>query len=235
MNYPSMRAFNSTGLYQFERKLANANDHTGIDPMNDALSEPVANTSAFTIEEFSSAKSMAEAVLDSMGRTLIFEQLDNIGLWAWLTYVLRAQLFKENKDGTLKLKEYHRWYPSAASDWQKGQRHLVRMPVFLLASLGKDADHLLCNPVNTLPEIREQMTGQNDMMTTGFQRLARTLYYDEKSGKLKRGAGGKGAGSPRRLRTLRRQLGVTWQVEELPTENVLQKLPSEFDRFLAVN
>ncbi|MDN5861512.1 MAG: hypothetical protein L0H84_23160, partial [Pseudonocardia sp.] len=82
--------------------------------------------------------------LTALGPISLFEVLPSTGLWSWLTFVLRAQLFKRDAAGQLKVGELHRWYPSDPNDWQKGQRHLVRMPVLLLHSLGENADHLLC-------------------------------------------------------------------------------------------
>ena len=231
MKLDNLRAFNTTGLHHFEQRLADSDAVERLDAFANAYSSALEDTAPLEIRDFATAGELAEAVLHSLGKERLFQNLDNIGLWAWLTFVLREQLFKRKPDGTLKLGEYHRWYPSAANDWQKGQRHLVRMPVFLLAALGENADHLLCSAPHILPEIREQMTGQYDMMTPAFQKLARKLYYDPATRSLKRGAGGKDAGSPRRLRTLRRQLEVTWQVDDLPLERILAKLPREFDRY----
>lgn len=231
MIFNNLRALNSTGLNYFERKLGDTDADRWLDPLDDALSEVLPDTGSIRIRPFETSGEMAHAIVDAFGDREFFDNLDNIGLWAWLTFVLRQQLFKHKQDGSLRIGEYHRWYPSSANDWQKGQRHLVRMPAFLFARLGENSDHLLCSPPNVLPEIREQMTGQYDMITPAFQQLARVLYYDTASGKLKRGSGSKGAGSPRRLRTLRRQLGVTWQIEDLTLEQLLEKLPSEFDRF----
>jgi len=226
-----LRSFNDTGLHHFEQRLAGKDAEERLDALDDAFSDPVSGTGPLTIREFDNARDLAEAVLQSLGLEQLFPHLDDIGLWAWLTFVLREKLFKKNPDGSRQLGEFHRWYPSAANDWQKGQRHLVRMPVFLLAALGENADHLLCSAPNVLPEIREQMTGQNDMMTPAFQGLARALYFDPDTGRLKRGAGGKEGGSPRRLRTLRRQLEVTWQIDDLSLDQILAKLPKEFDRY----
>jgi hypothetical protein len=230
MIYKELRSFNATGLYRFEKCLARSAQL--IDPLDDAFSQPLAGTRSFETINFESAKALADTCLTSLAEISLFDVLDDIGLWAWLTYVLRDSLFKKMPDGQRKLGEFHRWYPSASSDFQKGQRHLVRMPVFLHATLGSNADHLLCQPPSIIPDVREQMTGQQDMITPGFQSLARALYFDDTAGKLKRGSNGKGAGSPRRLRTLRRQLDVTWQVDLMPIEDLLTKLPKEFERFL---
>ena len=149
-------------------------------------------------------------------------------MWAWLTFVLRNQLFKKDNAGNWKVGEIHRWFPSDPNDWQKGQRHLVRMPVLLLHSLDDNADHLLCAAPSLLPEIREQLTSQQDMFNPAFQKVARTLYFDDVKNGLKRGAGGKSGGSPRRLAKVRQQLDVTWDLEGLDPKLIIDRLPQEF-------
>ena len=63
--------------------------------------------------------------------------------------------------------------PAAPNDWQKAQRHLVRMPVLLYAAFGDDADHLICGKPSIGPDIREQLTSQQDMFSANFQRACR--------------------------------------------------------------
>ena len=106
------------------------------------------------------------------------------------------------------------------------------MPVLLLHTLGKNADHLLCGPVSVHGDVREQLTSQQDMFSSSFQAVARSLYFDDSTNGLKRGAGGKAAGSPRRLAKIRQQLDVTWDIDELAHEELLAKLPNEFGKFL---
>lgn len=72
------------------------------------------------------------------------------------------------------------------------------------------------------------------MFSKTFQHVARSLYFDDVSGKLKRGAGSKGPGSPRRLAKVRQQLDVTWELEDLDHERDLEMLPTEFERFKSV-
>ena len=191
----------------------------------------IEGTRPFELTEYDTAKKMARAILETIGSRSLPDLLTCKGLWAWLTFILRDQLFPRDTHGKRKVGEMHRWYPSDPSDWHKGQRHLLRMPVQLLHSLGDDADHLLCSHPSVLPEIREQLTSQQDMFNPAFQRVARSLYFDDSNGRLKRGAGGKGRGSPRRLAKVRQQLDVTWDLEDLDFEKILAMLPSEFERF----
>jgi len=105
------------------------------------------------------------------------------------------------------------------------------MPVLLLHSFGEDADHLLCGKPSEPGEVREQLTSQQDMFHPAFQATARMLYYDDDKKALRRGAAGKKGGSARRLARVRQQLDVTWDLYALTPEQLVAKLPHEFDRF----
>ena len=229
--YPSLYEFNAAGLDAFEKVFTGQINDSAIDPVDSTLASQVQGTKPFAPAEFSTAKAMAQAVLASIGTANLFDLLPNTGLWAWLTFVMRDQVFKREGDGTWKVGEVHRWYPSNPNDWQKGQRHLVRMPVLLLKSLGGTADHLLCSAPSVLPEIREQLTSQQDMFNPSFQQVARELYFNDAAGTLKRGAGGKSGGTPRRLAKVRQQLDVTWDLEDLDPAKIIETLPAEFSRF----
>ena len=230
-DFVALYQFNAAGLDAFEKVFTGQIDDTAIDPLDAALASRVQGTKALALAEFETAKDMAQAVLDALGTANLFDLLPNAGLWAWLTFILRDQLFKRSGYGTWKVGEIHRWYPSNPNDWQKGQRHLVRMPVLLLKSLGSNADHLLCGAPSVLPEIREQLTSQQDMFNPAFQQVARVLYFDDATGGLKRGAGGKSGGTPRRLAKVRQQLDVTWDLEDLDPSRIIDRLPAEFSRF----
>ena len=229
--YDALYEFNPVGMDLFQRVFTSQLDDSAIDPIDAHLASRVEGSGSLAATEFQTAKEMAQTVLDSFGSNSLADLLPNAGLWAWLTFVLRDQLFGRARDGTWKVGEVHRWYPGNPNDWQKGQRHLVRMPVLLRKSLGECADHLLCGAPSVLPEIREQLTSQQDMFSRAFQQVARSLYFDDEKSALKRGAGGKGAGTPRRLARVRQQLDVTWELEELATDRIIEMLPAEFSRF----
>lgn len=230
-SYSALRRFNENGIDAFEKVFTSQVDDMVIDPSDPALTSSVQGTGSFTPKDFATAKEMAQAVLAAIGTANLFELLPDTGLWAWLTFAMRDQLFKKAGDGTMKVGEVHRWYPSNPNDWQKGQRHLVRMPVLLLETLGNNADHLLCSAPAVLPEIREQLTSQQDMFNPAFQQVARALYFNDATGSLKRGAGGKSGGTPRRLAKVRQQLDVTWDLEEREPSEIILTLPAEFSRF----
>lgn len=231
MIYSSLYEFTDAGLRLFQQTVSGAVEEEVLDLADPNLVVRITGTGEFDAKEFATAKEMAAAIVKSLNSMPLAALLSRSGLWAWLTFVLRDTLFPKDSTGRRKYGEVHRWLPSDPNDWQKAQRHLVRMPVILYSSLGQNADHLLCTKPSVLPEIREQLTSQQDMFHPAFQGAARLLYFDEKSGHLKRGAGGKAGGSPRRLARVRQQLDVTWDMFDLSAQRFLEILPHEFNRF----
>ena len=229
--FPRLQEFNTEGLVCFRKLYLREIQESEIDLDSPNLWSYLDGTDEFRVGEYETAKELAESILSAIGTSDLYKLLKRPGLWAWLTHVLRDQLFKRARDGIWEVGELHRWYPSNPNNWLKGQRHLVRMPVLLRHFLGRQADHLLCGRPWILSEIREQLTSQQDMLNSVFQQVARSLYYDEVKGTLKRGAGGKGAGSPRRLAKIRQQLDVTWDLETLEPRQIIAMLPAEFERF----
>jgi len=229
--YPAVYELNQLGLAAFKRIFEGTLDEGALNPTDKHYVSLVPGTRPISDAPASSSKELAERVLGSLG-TDWRKLLGRAGIWAWLTFVLRDVVLPKDVHGKRRPGELHRWYPSDPGDYQKAQRHLIRMPVVLLANLGDAADHLLCGAPSTLPEIREQLTSQQDMFNPEFQKAARTLYYDDQKGGLKRGGGGKGAGTPRRLAKVRQQLDVTWNLFDLDAAHIVKLLPREFERFM---
>jgi hypothetical protein len=227
-----MFQFTAEGLELFEKVMARTVAESALDVRDPRYAQPMTGTLTFEVRDFTTAKEMAAAICASFGtQSPPQAHAGNTGLWAWLTFVLLDNLFPM-KGGVRLIKEYPRWFPAAPNDWQKAQRHLVRMPVLLYAAFGDDADHLICGKPSIGPEIREQLTSQQDMFSANFQRACRALYYDDASGTVKRGAASKkGPGTSRRLAAVRQQLDVTWDMTDLSADRILALLPAEFDQF----
>ena len=230
-HFNSCFEFTPKGLAVFEHVFEGVSSEQDVDLDDPSIVSPIEGTSELVVREYETARDLAQAVIDSLSVGGVRDSLPRIGLWCWLTFVFRHQLFSQDESGRWNSGEVHRWLASDPNDWRKGQRHLIRMPAQLLAEFGVDADHLLCGRPSVLPEIREQLTSQQDMFDRSFQRLARSLYFDSKNRKLKVGAGGKGPGSPRRLAQVRRQFDITWDLASLDDTALMEMLPGEFERF----
>lgn len=231
--YPSIRSFNEVGLQYFVSIMDGSNPAGQIDPLDASLSAPVAGTAAITIAEFSSRKEMAKEICRAFGSSKPESFQHEAGIWTWLTWILREQLFDRDREtGQLKVGEEWVWNPARPNQYQKAQRHKVRLPVVIWSTLGQDADHLLHGPVKNPGELVAQLTSQQDMLAPAFQKLCRKLYFDDVRGCVKRGAAGSGLGSARRLARIRKQLDITWDMSGLDTEAISNLLPSEFAKFL---
>lgn len=235
IEYPHLYSLTKLGLDQLSGFMGGEVSPEMFDSSRVEIMTPLPSSGPFTVDKFDTAKAMAKAICESFGGQNPQEYAANIGLWGWFTVVLADQVFPA-KNGVRKLKEYYRWFPAPPSDWQKAQRHLIRMPTLLYSAFGRDADHLLCGPPHVGPDIREQLTSQQDMFSLNFQKVCRKLYYNEATASVKRGSGSKEApGVPRRLAAVRQQLDVTWDMTDLTPERIMDLLPPEFDAFKGGN
>ena len=229
--YNALYEFTPAGLNVFREAMEGRVDDAAVSPTDAKLAARIAGTGPFTPGAWATSREMAQAIIDACGATPLNDLLRRDGLWAWLAFVMRDEVYPRRADGTRKLGEVHRWLPADLNDFQKGQRHLIRMPVILLSSFGDNADHLLCGPPSVPGEVREQMTSQQDMFHPTIQAAARKLYFDNATGNLRKGVSGKGGGSARRFAKVRQQLDVTWDLFAISPEQFIAKLPEEFARW----
>lgn len=232
ITYPEIRSFNEAGLVRYLAIMGGADPLAQINPGDPQFSVPVQGTSPLTVIDFPNRKAMAQAICRAFGYQKPESLQHEAGIWTWLTWVLREQLFDcDTKSGQLKVGEEWVWNPAKPDQYQKAQRHKVRLPVVVWSTLGSDADHLLHGPVKKPGELISQLTSQQDMLAPAFQRLCRKLYFDDAAKKVKKGAAGAGAGSARRLARIRKQLDITWDMSDLDTDAIAKLLPTEFDKF----
>ncbi len=232
ITYPEIRSFNEEGMARYLATMGGADPMGQINPSDPQFSAPVQGTVALTVTDFPNRKAMAEAICNAFGSQRPESLQHETGIWTWLTWVLREQLFdRDTKTGQLKVGEEWVWNPAKPDQYQKAQRHKVRLPVVVWATLGSDADHLLHGPGKNPGELIAQLTSQQDMLAPSFQRLCRKLYFNDATKKVKKGAAGAGAGSARRLARIRKQLDITWDMSDLDTDAIAKLLPAEFDKF----
>lgn len=157
------------------------------------------------------------------------------GLWSWLALFYFDEICRVDSDGNPKPGERARWIP-AIWDFRKYYRHLLAGPFRIYKSYRNNpqiAFALLCTPPYSPGEVVEQLTARQELVTNpAIMKTATELYVDKKKGKHKRGSGGKGPGSPRRLSDVLSQFDLTWDLYSMNANDILEMLPSEFDRFM---
>jgi len=158
----------------------------------------------------------------------------DVGLWTWLALFYFEELCPSGTGGRRKPGERARWIPDV-HNFQRYYRHLLAGP-FRIYRAHRDepsrALALLWGPLDKPGEIVEQLASRQELVTNrDIMECATRLYIDPANNRPKRGAGGKGAGSPRRLADVLNQFDVTWDLYSVTTDGLMALLPREFDRF----
>jgi hypothetical protein len=112
-------------------------------------------------------------------------------------------------------------------------RHIVRMSWMAVVDHGKSARVMLALPITKQSEVLEQLAGQQEVF--GAQPVveaADKLYWNGTTGALKKGAQGKGAGTPRRLVRFMRQFRRTYDPPAMTADQLVSSLPPEFERWI---
>lgn len=155
--------------------------------------------------------------------------------WSWLALHLLDVVCPVG-DGRRRVREDAR-YLMQADDYRKAHRHLVAGPYLLLEVHQEDPSAvrgLLATPPDAPGEVYEQLASRKYLVTSrAVVAVATMLYLDGSSGKLRRGAGGSGPGSPRRFSEVLQQFEVTYDLPAMSREALLGLLPREFSRFLS--
>lgn len=167
--------------------------------------------------------------LKPLGASLWFDE----ELWDWLALYYIDQS-SAAVGGVRKLQARERYVLELRN--RKWSRHLVRMSWLAVQEHGENARVLLNTPPHGHSEVLEQLAGQQELF--GAKPLiaaARRMYWnDADGGGLKRGAQGKGPGTPRRLRRIMSQFRRTWDPNTMTADQLIELLPAEFDRWKKV-
>jgi hypothetical protein len=90
----------------------------------------------------------------------------------------------------------------------------------------------LCKPLDTAGDLYENIAGRQELVTNpAVVEVSTRLYFNPETNNLKSGAGGKGAGSPRRLAAVLDQFDLTWDLYSATADEIMNILPKEFDKF----
>ncbi len=156
------------------------------------------------------------------------------GTWSWFALRSLGVLSVEG-DSKRIVKEDAR-YLLQERDYRKAYRHLLAGPFLLFSAHSNDPTAvrgLLATRLDAPGEVYEQLASRKFLITSrGVVRLATTMYFDESNERLRRGAGGSGAGSPRRFSEVLQQLDLTYDLQDISNERLAVLLPREFARFL---
>lgn len=150
-------------------------------------------------------------------------------LWSWLA----AKYFDVITTSRTKIKEPRAYVASIG--FQDFYRHLLLGPYFIYFSARDNPDRvrvLLYDEPTTMNEVMVQFGSyQTLMQNKELQQVVQRLYFDPSAKKIKKGAGGKEAGTPRRLMDFFRQIELNYDLASIKEEGFWEMLPKEFAKF----
>ena len=234
-----LRRFNTQGIERMSAFLDSLTTPTLEAPPYDILVDPAMSEvvpgeieveqRAF-VSRFEVARYLDERFGDAETRGLERDR----GVWAWLALLFFESLCPAGRDGRPRPGARARWIPEI-SNFQRYYRDLLGGPYLIYRAHRDDparAMVLLYGPPSVMGEVVEQLASRQELITNRAIIAAATkLYFDASKGSPRRGFGGKGPGSPRRLADILNQLDLTWDLYAMSDVEVMAKLPSEFDRF----
>ncbi len=151
------------------------------------------------------------------------------GLWSWFA----ARYFDQITANRRKIKE-DRAYVAGIS-FQEFYRHLILGPYYLYFTSRDNPERvrvLLYDDPTTMNEVMVQFGSyQTLMQNKALQSVLQRLFYDQTKKRIKRGAGGKEAGTPRRLMDFFRQIELNYDLQSISAERFWDMLPPEFNKF----
>lgn len=237
MQIPEIRTFNSLGNSKFisliGERPADLIERVQDLAFDDAYTRKESLSTPFDVPK--TRLDLGKALYKYIGPAGVMRSFSgDPALWNWLAAALMPALLGNPADFSM-IKATERWVLNQASF--KYYRHLLAGAYFAYeahAAAPEKAMAILCQDILTPGEIVGQIQGTDDLAYSVGAEVATLLYYDANSGKVKPGAGGKGAGSVRRLASdFLNQIRVTVDFKGMSAQEIVELLPSEFDRFRA--
>jgi len=238
-----LRKFTKQGIQSFETYLRLLSNLNTLDPPN--LNEEPYSNNVELFDSVSIDDNKTFLTRMEIGRYL-FEQLNNAGIgrekiivenpglwvdvWSWLAFIWLKQ-FVHIDNGIFNVPVTSRFI--ASHEWNRFYRHFVATPYYIYSLHGEKNSKLFleCAP-SVHNEFMEQLASRQWLITSKpLVELAHILYWDREGNKPKRGAGGKNAGTARRLGKIINQFRLTYDLQNMNVEEILNILPSEFNEW----
>lgn len=159
----------------------------------------------------------------------------SIGIWAWLTLFYFDQLCPPDSNGGRRLRSSEKYLASGTHIASGLDKHLLFFPWKMYALHKEDAAWILSGRLGDDTKVmRELANSYRRNVSPTFIRLAKTLYFDERAGTLRRGATTNRPGSLRRLDRVMSQLDLTYDIFGSSPEVLKRLLPKrEFAKWIS--
>lgn len=238
----AVRVLNREGLGLFKEYLAAARAGSNDPPpqyvlWDGAYSDPFFPDIEVEQRAFRNSFEFGQYVSDLFSPCETREISRNHALWSWLGLFFIDQIAPADDANQRKILEDALYVLDESFIFRRYYRHMVRAPWQAVRLHGEIAKILLLSSgKGARTEVAEQLGAYADIFGCATViAAAYHLWFDPVSQKPRRGSGGKGPGSPRRLAAVVRQLQLTYDLSDCPLAEFLALLPREFDKWLDVS
>jgi hypothetical protein len=233
-NLISIRTFNEEGLNEFERLINEIRNSTIKNIPEDLLfnehyssaHEPIINIEKV---DYKNKNELIPFIVEKLNlranKHLYFDK----GLWSWLAALYFDNICPADGNGKRKVNETAFYILRDPKNYTKFYRHLLAYPSRIYSELDESSKIFLIGSFSKRGEITEQFGAYQEIaLNKGILDAANILYWDDSSKNLKRGAAGKGGGSARRLVRIIRQYQLTYDLNAMQGQEIVELLPNEF-------
>jgi hypothetical protein len=202
-------------------------------------SAPVPGGAMVEPRTFTTRRDAAEYLVTALANVPQTELDHNPGVWNWLSLLYFDQICPPQANGRRKvLKSYHYVLPpvSDPEHFRHYYRHLLAGAFRIHRQHPTSGKVFLAGALHKFDDFNEQVASRQEMISNpAIVAALDLLYFDISTARPKRGAGA----NKRRPGTLRRfvdlfyQLDLTYDLYSLTTDQLLDLLPGEFERWRA--
>lgn len=234
-----IRKLNEHGLDEF-RRFINDLRNGGIQntPTGLLSSDEASEALAFQLELderiFASRYELGVYLTEILGSVKVQSLMGDTGFWSAMALYWFDQLCPAKPDGSRKPTMVYNYILS--DNYNHRPRHAIFTTWQLVSRYGKDARFLLSRELPVRGELIEQiMARQYYMGCEGVIRAASKLYYDPERRTFKKGAAGRTSpGCVYRFISWLQQLEINYDLFSMLSDDLLELLPAEFNRFSEV-
>ena len=239
----TLRRFNPLGISRIDEWLDRLPpDGQGAVPVellsDPALTEQLADELVIEARSFETRMIWAQYIERVLSELPTRAVQADAGMWVWLTVFYFDQVCPPDAGGKRKVGQRARYVPTS-TNFRTYYRHLLQGPWQIIRAHRSDPERVLGVLAGALyrpGDIAEQLASRQELVTSGtVMECATRLYIDPTTRAMKRGAGGAGRGSPRRLADILAQFDVTYDIYSMDAPTLLAMLPGEFNRFRAAS
>lgn len=236
---PAVRVLNAEGLAKFSEYWVEVRASPSKPPPFDLLtdgrySDPFDPQVNIELRSFDTAYEIGQYMVDVFANCEDRLISRNHALWSWLALFYFDQLCRPDASGNRKVLQESLYVLEERFSFQRYYKHSIRTPWAAVKLHGEFAKVLLLTvSKGTRTDITESLGGYQDIFgNKTIIASAYAMYFDGAQQRPRKGAGGKGGGSARRLANVCRQLDLTYDLQECSPTQFFALLPKEFKAWI---